>query len=291
MTAPNLAAAIMRDVPRYRLNGYDAATEPAKQGGIVFLSDVLAALSAAIDGVDERAGEVLERLRGRPDAIEDVDRLRDEAADLITAFLAQNAALRGRVEAMEHLRPIWAHGWTDDSAAAQASGSALAQLWQMLGASNQTEAVTKLRALLAQNAALRAERDALIECNGQASVRAESAEDRAEAAEAERDALRAERDDWQEAAARAEQEERIRTRQLADETTLREAAEAEVEKLRGALHNCVGMLDCLVAESGRSIEWDQEDPFRMGEWFEPDDLKQLAQARAALSATTEEGHE
>lgn len=67
-----------------------------------------------------------------------------------------------------------------------------------------------------------------------------------------------------------------------------EDAEAEVEKLRGALHNCVGMLDCLVAESGRSIEWGQEDPFRMGEWFEPDDLKQLEQARAALKGTDHE---
>ena len=62
----------------------------------------------------------------------------------------------------------------------------------------------------------------------------------------------------------------------------RDALRAKVARLEGALHNCVGMLDCLVAESGRSIEWDQEDPFRMGEWFEPDDIKQLAQARAAL---------
>lgn len=61
------------------------------------------------------------------------------------------------------------------------------------------------------------------------------------------------------------------------------ALRAKVARLEGALHNCVGMLDCLVAESGRSIGGDQEDPFRMGEWFEPDDLKQLAQARAALT--------
>lgn len=54
------------------------------------------------------------------------------------------------------------------------------------------------------------------------------------------------------------------------------------ERLEAALHNCVGMLDQLVAESGRDIEWGAEDPFRMGEWFEPDDLKQLEQARAAL---------
>lgn len=74
--------------------------------------------------------------------IVDALKARAEAAE------AEVEKLRGRIEAMESLRPIWAHGWTDDSVAAQASGSALAQLWQMLGASNQTEAVTKLRAAL-----------------------------------------------------------------------------------------------------------------------------------------------
>ena len=66
---------------------------------------------------------------------------------------------------------------------------------------------------------------------------------------------------------------------------------ARAERLEAALHNCVGMLDQLVAESGRDIEWGAEDPFRMGEWFEPEDLAQIKQARAALSATTEQGHE
>jgi len=54
------------------------------------------------------------------------------------------------------------------------------------------------------------------------------------------------------------------------------------ERLEAALHNCVGMLDQLVAESGRDIEWGAEDPFRMGEWFEPEDLAQIEQARTAL---------
>lgn len=58
--------------------------------------------------------------------------------------------------------------------------------------------------------------------------------------------------------------------------------EERVERLEAALHNCVGMLDQLVAESGRDIEWGAEDPFRMGEWFEPEDLAQIEQARAAL---------
>lgn len=62
------------------------------------------------------------------------------------------------------------------------------------------------------------------------------------------------------------------------------AQRAEVERLRAALRNCIGLLDGLVAESGRSIEWGEEDPFRMGEWFEVEDLEQIKEARAALAA-------
>ena len=66
------------------------------------------------------------------------------------------------------------------------------------------------------------------------------------------------------------------------------AAESRAERLEAALHNCVGMLDQLVAESGRDIEWGAEDPFRMGEWFEPEDLAQIEQARAALKGDDHE---
>lgn len=117
------------------------------------------------------------------------------------------------------------------------------------------DAADLITALLTANAALRAERDKWMERCGRERAFASSHLIRAEAAEAQIAALT-----------------------------------ARVEGLTGALHNCVGMLDCLVAESGRSIEWGQEDPFRMGEWFEPEDLAQIKQARAALS-TTEEGHE
>lgn len=57
-----------------------------------------------------------------------------------------------------------------------------------------------------------------------------------------------------------------------------------IARLVKAVHNCVGMLDQLVAESGRLVEWGAEDPFRMGEWFEPEDLAQIESARAALAA-------
>lgn len=60
------------------------------------------------------------------------------------------------VEALESLRPVWVQGWTDDGIAAQASGAALAQLWALLAASNQTEAADKLRMLVAEVESLRA---------------------------------------------------------------------------------------------------------------------------------------
>lgn len=57
-----------------------------------------------------------------------------------------------------------------------------------------------------------------------------------------------------------------------------------IARLVEAVHDCVGLLDQLVAESGRLVEWDAEDPFRMGEWFEPEDLAQIESVRAALAA-------
>lgn len=56
----------------------------------------------------------------------------------------------------------------------------------------------------------------------------------------------------------------------------------ETERLREALAPCVKMLLALVAESGRGVEWDEEDAFRMGEWFEQEDLAAIEAARKAL---------
>ncbi len=63
----------------------------------------------------------------------------------------------------------------------------------------------------------------------------------------------------------------------------------DVAELVEALRHCVGLLDGLVAESGRSIEWGEEDPFRMGEWFEADDLAKIKRARAALTTENPNG--
>jgi hypothetical protein len=57
-----------------------------------------------------------------------------------------------------------------------------------------------------------------------------------------------------------------------------------IARLVSSVHNCIGMLDLLVADSGMSVDWDAEDPFRMGEWFEKEDIEQLEEARAAIAA-------
>lgn len=58
-------------------------------------------------------------------------------------------AERVQLGALEALRPHWAKGFTSDSVAAQVSAAALSQFWVALGATNQTEAMEKLRALVA----------------------------------------------------------------------------------------------------------------------------------------------
>jgi len=60
----------------------------------------------------------------------------------------------------------------------------------------------------------------------------------------------------------------------------RQAPQDVVEALRVTLKH----LDGLITESGREIEWGHEDPFRMGEWFEPEDLAEIEAARAFLAA-------
>jgi len=60
------------------------------------------------------------------------------------------------------------------------------------------------------------------------------------------------------------------------------AALAREAALRDALRPCVELLDGLVHESGRALEWGHEDPFRMGEWFDESDIATIETARAAL---------
>jgi hypothetical protein len=51
-----------------------------------------------------------------------------------------------------------------------------------------------------------------------------------------------------------------------------------------AIENCLDLLDGLVAESGRAVDYGEEDSFRMGEWFAPHDFAAIAEARAYLRA-------
>lgn len=106
MTPTDLAAALIAGVKRYGLASDGGTTdEPEENEPPVLLeADVLAALTAALDGVDERAVEVVERLapygkKGRGSAHPQSVACR-EAADLITALLAQNAALREERDAL-----------------------------------------------------------------------------------------------------------------------------------------------------------------------------------------------
>lgn len=64
----------------------------------------------------------------------------------------------------------------------------------------------------------------------------------------------------------------------------RDTLRAKVERLQEALRNRLNILDATIAENGRGIEWDQEDAFRMGEWFEDEDLAAVDAARAARAA-------
>lgn len=81
-----------------------------------------------------------------------VANLLDPVLDLMKeANAAVEAAERRAVQAetvLEALRPVWAQGWTEDSQAAQASANALSELWLLLQAKNQTEAVQNLLRLL-----------------------------------------------------------------------------------------------------------------------------------------------
>lgn len=74
-------------------------------------------------------------------------RFMDERGGKLQELINENYNLKRQVEALEQLRPLWAQGYTSDGQAAQATGNALTQLWEMLGADNQTAAVAQLNKL------------------------------------------------------------------------------------------------------------------------------------------------
>lgn len=62
-----------------------------------------------------------------------------------------------------------------------------------------------------------------------------------------------------------------------------EELEAQLINAGSALEMCLDMLEALQKESGRSIEYGEEDAFRMGEWFEAYEFKYLELAHTTLA--------
>ena len=60
----------------------------------------------------------------------------------------------------------------------------------------------------------------------------------------------------------------------------------QIKALRDALAGCLPIIGDLVKESGRSVEYGEEDAFRRGEWFESGDLQKVEAAYAALAEGT-----
>ena len=60
--------------------------------------------------------------------------------------------------------------------------------------------------------------------------------------------------------------------------------EARLVKAEELLTACVKMLDDLAKESGRMVEYGEEDPFRMGEWFSSHEKKIIKKARDFIAA-------
>lgn len=57
----------------------------------------------------------------------------------------------------------------------------------------------------------------------------------------------------------------------------------QIESLSLALEKALDLLDQTIEESGRLIEYDEEDPFRRDEWFDDEDKENLKIARQVLS--------
>ena len=58
---------------------------------------------------------------------------------------------------------------------------------------------------------------------------------------------------------------------------------ASAPELLEALEKTLEMLEELKIESGRGIDWGEEDAFRMGEWFERDEIAAMKIAGAAIA--------
>ena len=118
MTTTDLAAALLRDVPRYRTFGMGIIM-PNPEGMWLDRDEVLAALTAALEGVDDRAGKAADTMRKMAEALPSGSAIRIASfasADTITALLAQIAALRAERDALAgdlSENDKWADGTAD----------------------------------------------------------------------------------------------------------------------------------------------------------------------------------
>ena len=69
--------------------------------------------------------------------------------DEVLALRKRVADQREGIDILEKLRPHWAQGYSSDSVAAQAHLSATLGMWDALGVDNQTDAIERIRDLLA----------------------------------------------------------------------------------------------------------------------------------------------
>lgn len=70
---------------------------------------------------------------------------------------------------------------------------------------------------------------------------------------------------------------------LRDLAAERDALRARLDEAEALGRTMLDLLDGLVKESGRGIDYGEEDPFRMGEWFEDSDFDEIERARAFLN--------
>lgn len=67
----------------------------------------------------------------------------------VETLRSTNRRLTDSIAALEKLRPHWAQGHTSDSIAAQVNLAATVGMWEALGVSDQTEAMQRIRDLIA----------------------------------------------------------------------------------------------------------------------------------------------
>lgn len=81
------------------------------------------------------------------------------ASEAVNPLQAELDDAREHIAMLESLRPHWAQGFSSDGVAAQAQTAALSSIWEALGVSNQTEAMQRIRELVAHADAMIKERN------------------------------------------------------------------------------------------------------------------------------------